>query len=169
MIHEDEASFRLEATLHQTWARVGQQPLVPVTGQRQCLKVIGAVEVFSARFAYEFVDVFNAETYRTYLERLARRWYPHKTYLIQDNASYHKERDLWAWFRENRAWLTVTQLPPYSPELNAAERLWHYTRMESTHNHYFATFGELTASVTKTFTGIQRRPQRVCGYLAPFA
>jgi hypothetical protein len=30
--------------------------------------------------------------------------------------------------------LTVHQLPPYSPKLNATKRLWHHTRVAGTHN-----------------------------------
>ncbi len=31
--------------------------------------------------------------------------------LIQDNATYHKDGDVWAWFDANRHWLEVHQLP----------------------------------------------------------
>jgi transposase len=43
--------------------------------------------------------------------------------LIQDNASYHKDSEVWSWFKSNRHWPEVHQLPPYSPELNPTERL----------------------------------------------
>ncbi|MGH9437463.1 MAG: transposase [Terriglobia bacterium] len=42
---------------------------------------------------------------------------------MQDNASYHKDAEVWAWFKSNRNWLEVHHLPPYSPELNPTERL----------------------------------------------
>jgi hypothetical protein len=53
------------------------------------------------------------------------RWYRRQgALLIQDNASYHKDRQVWAWFASNRRWLQVHQLPPYSPEFNPTERRW---------------------------------------------
>lgn len=113
--------------------------------------------------------VFNAKTYLLFLERrLARYYFPKQTLLIQDNASYHKDREVWNWFKENRKWLTVYNLPPYSPELNAVERLWHYTRMTGTHNRYFVTEDELLNTLLRVFRGIQRHPESIRGYLAPF-
>jgi len=169
VIHEDEASFRQDSTLHQTWSRRGTQPLILVTGARRSLKVFGSVEIYSARFLYKFTEGFTAETYLAYLEQLARAYYPRTTYLIQDNASYHKDSEVWAWFNDNRHWLTVYNLPPYSPELNAAERLWHHTRVAGTHNHYFATLAELHSTVTTVFRSIQRVPEQIHGYLRPFS
>src|SRR2546429_9934198 len=37
------------------------------------------------------------------------------TVQIQDNASYHKDAEVWAWFKSNRHWLEMHHLPPYSP------------------------------------------------------
>lgn len=169
MIHEDEASFRQDSTLHRSWSRCGSQPLVPVTGERKSFKVFGSVDIFSARFLYQSASVFNAQTYGTYLdEQLAPSYFPRKTILIQDNASYHKDKNIWAWFKKNRHWLTVYQLPPYCPELNAAERIWHHTRLTGTHNRYFVTVNELEQTVTQVFENIQHQPQSIKGYLAPF-
>lgn len=142
---------------------------MPVTGQRKSVKIFGLVEIGSARFGYYRDEVFNAQTYGDFLERrLAKVYFPRKTILIQDNASYHKDKDVWAWFKENRKWLTVYNLPPYAPELNAIERLWHYTRITGTHNRYFATQDELLDTLARVFRDIQRHPQHIRGYLAPF-
>jgi len=168
LIHEDEASFRQDSTLYQTWSRSGRQPLVPVTGARKSLKIFGSVEVFSARFLYKMTTVFNAKTYLEYLEQIARNYFPKKTFLIQDNASYHKDKNVWSWFSDNRKWLTVFNLPPYCPELNAEERLWHHVRITGTHNRYFVTLEELRDSVIRVFRSMQHRPGQIQGYLNPF-
>lgn len=141
---------------------------MPVTGQRKSIKIFGAVEVREARFHYHRDSVFNAHTYLSFLDQLAHVYYGHPTFLIQDNASYHKDRTVWAWFKKNRWWLEVTNLPPYAPEFNATERLWHHTRITGTHNRYFATEDELLTTLTRVFRGMQRNPTEICGYLAPF-
>jgi transposase len=130
--------------------------------------VFGSVDVFSGKFLYRMAEVFNAETYLDYLERLARHYFPRKTFLVQDNASYHKDGDVWYWFRENRSWLTVNNLPPYCPELNATERLWHHTRITGTHNRYFVTQDELKGTLVTVFKDIQAHPEHIRGYLRPF-
>lgn len=171
IVFEDEASFRQDSTLHQTWARVGCQPLIPVTGARKSVKIFGAVDVLSARFTFARDTVFNAATYLRFLDGLARvyrRSRSDKVHLIQDNASYHKDGDVWAWFSENRNWLHVHQLPPYSPEYNATERLWHHTRLNGTHNRYFPSETELVNTLTTVFKSMQRKPDQIRGYLRPF-
>ena len=60
-----------------------------------------------------------------------------RIYLIQDNASYHKKQETYEWFKANRRYVEVFQLPPYWPELNATERIWNYTRKHVTHNQFF--------------------------------
>ena len=168
LIFEDEASFRQDSTLHQTWARCGRQPHIPMTGQRKSVKIFGAVDLYTARFHYHQAEGFNADTYLDYLEQVARRYYPQRTYLIQDNASYHKDHTVWEWFAANRGWLEVHQLPPYSPELNATERLWHHTRLAGTHNRYFASEEELQDTLHRVFRSMQRKPDQIRGYLQPF-
>ena len=168
MIYEDEASFRLDSTLYRTWARRGCQPQVSVTGQRHSVKIFGCVEIYSARFLYHRDRIFNAQTYLDFLEQIARRYYPRPVLYIQDNASYHKDADVWEWFAANRSWWEVYPLPPYCPQLNATERLWHHTRLQGTHNRYFIDQGELWLSLTSVFRSIQRKPEQIMGYLAPF-
>ena len=161
-------SFRQDSTLHATWARKGHQPLIPVTGARKSIKIFGSVELRSARFLYQRAKVFNSDTYINSLERLARYHYPRRVYHIQDNASYHKKKEVWAWFNENRSWWTVYNLPPYSPEFNAAEPIWHHVRIKGTHNRYFVDEHELLSTLTRVFRSIQRNPDQIAGYLQPF-
>ncbi|MHB8481831.1 MAG: IS630 family transposase [Nitrospiria bacterium] len=168
LVFEDEASFRQDSTLHSTWARRGHQPVVPVTGQRKSVKIFGCVDIFSARFLYHRDEVFNAKTYLAFLNTMARNYHGRPVYYIQDNASYHKDRGVWAWFATQRKWLTVTNLPPYSPELNAQEPLWKYTRKSGTHNKCFNNRDEVIGALEKVFRSIQKNPEQIRGYLCPF-
>jgi len=88
--------------------------------------------------------------------------------LIQDNASYHKKPETYEWFQANRKYVEVFNLPPYSPEFNAVERLWHYTRMCATHNRYFETKELLCEELFATFKQMQDNPKSIEGYLLPF-
>jgi len=131
--------------------------------------VFGCVEIYSARFLYRRDTVFNAQTYLDYLEQIARHYYPRHVLWVQDNASYHKDAQVWQWFSANRSWWTTINLPPYSPQDNAVERLWHHTRITGTHNRYFAQADELNDTLTRVFRSIQRSPGQIHGYLQPFA
>jgi transposase len=139
-----------------------------VTGERKSVKILGAIELWGARFHYRQDTVFNATTYLAFLEQLARRYRRRGAMLIQDNASYHKDGDVWRWFARNRHWLDVHQLPPYSPEFNPTERLWQHTRKTGTHNRYFATETELVGTLSRVFAEMQSHPELIRSYLLPF-
>ena len=68
----------------------------------------------------------------------------------------HKDAEVWAWFRSNRHWLEVHQLPPYSPGLNPSERLWQHTRKNGTHNRFFSGLDALLATLTRVFRKCSR-------------
>jgi len=70
-----------------------------VTGERKNVKILGAIELWRTRFDYRQDTVFNATTYLGFLEQLARRYRRQGAILIQDNASYHKDAEVWAWFK----------------------------------------------------------------------
>lgn len=166
---EDEASFRQDSTTHATWSRRNCQPLIPVMGARKSIRVFGCVELVSAKFNYQITDEsFNADTYIDFLEVLAKRYYKKHLFYIQDNASYHKDVEVWRWFKDNRRWIEVCNLPQYCPELNAAEPIWKYTRKVGTHNKYFKNKDEILSTLEEVFTDVKKHPSRIKGYLKPF-
>jgi len=172
IVHQDEASFRQTPTLYRTWARRGCQPQIPTRGERNTQKILGAVSVPDGNFAWRHqTEYFNAQTYLSFLdEELLPHFYRrgHRVYLIQDNASYHKKPEVVEFLAKHERQIQRFLLPAYSPDFNAAERIWHYTRKESTHNRYFDCPQALCRSLFNTFTEIQRHPEKIQGLLAPF-
>jgi len=81
---------------------------------------------------------------------------------------YHREARVLEWFAANDSWLELHCLPAYSPEFNAAEPLWHHTRVQATHNRSFKNTGEILDSLERTFHSIQKQPKQILGYLRPF-
>jgi len=75
---------------------------------------------------------------------------------------------VWEWFKANKSWFHVKNLPPYCPELNAAENIWHHTRVKGIHNRYFDSKDEIEITLKKIFSGIQKNPNQIEGYLRPF-
>jgi transposase len=75
---------------------------------------------------------------------------------------------VWSWFKSNRPWLEVHQLPPYSPEFNPTERLWQYMRKNGTHNRYFASQAELVATLTRVLGDMQSYPDLIRPSLLSF-
>lgn len=130
--------------------------------------MFGCIDILNAKFNYRLDEVFNATTYLNFLEQVAKKYHRKKICYIQDNASYHKDKNIWEWFKDHRSKIEVFNLPPYSPELNATETLWHHVRMKGTHNRYFDSRDEIVDTLHQVFGDIQKNPSQIRGYLKPF-
>ena len=87
---------------------------------------------------------------------------------FQDNASYHKKQEAYEWFKANRRYVEVFQLPPYWPELNATERIWNYTRKFVTHNRFFEQPQDLCDALFRRFDYVRHHPQEIEDLSIPF-
>lgn len=172
IVFVDEASFRQTPTLHQTWAPRNCRPEIPTRGERHTQKILGSVSLHGAQFAYRHqTEYFNHQTYGAFVRDVILPTYyrrGQRIYLIQDNASYHTHPEVWAGFQAERRRLEVFPLPKYSPELNAQERIWHYTRRAATHNRFFENPDALCESLFHTFAAVQKHPEKIQGLLTPF-
>ena len=106
IVHVDEASFRQSPTLHQTWAARNSQPRIPARGERNTQKILGAVALSNGQFVYRHqTEYFNARTYPAFIaEEVLPAFYRrgHRVFLIHDNASYHKNPEVYQWFAAQR-------------------------------------------------------------------
>ena len=66
--------------------------------------------------------------------------------LIMDQAGWHKSRGL-----RLPDWVTALLLPPYSPELNPVENLWHYVRSHYLSNRSYADYDALLDAGTEAY------------------
>lgn len=147
---QDEVHFQRHCSLTRMWAPKGQQPRVQSASTRQKVGVLGAVELKTGRLLTQVAPTFNAETFGDFLRHLLQHTQG-KIYLILDNASWHKAKDLHDFFVANQERLERLFLPPYSPELNPIERVWRITRRQVTHNRYFESIEELETAITLHF------------------
>ncbi len=168
-MYEDEASFWLDGTLHQTWARVGVQPRVDTFGMRKTAHIFGALSLeVRPRFQYQFAAVFNAQTFLEFLKLLARRS-RRPVFLVIDNSPCHNlDAEGKAWRTAHRRRLALFRLPPYSPEFNPIEGGWKQTKKRTTHNTCFRTTDERDAALTATFERFRARPSLIAAQVARF-
>lgn len=147
---EDEVHFQRAASLLRTWAPKGKQPRVVSASTRQKVGFFGAVNLKRGQLLTRQSAVFNAETFHQFLLLLLSLTEA-RILLILDNARYHHAKILQPFFVEHQGRLERAFLPPYSPELNPAERVWRITRRKMTHNRYFPAIEDLTTAVTDQF------------------
>ena len=158
----------MEPTLFQTWSRVGHQPQILSLGQKKTQHVFGAVRIPDGHFLYRFTEVCNSQSFRSFLGTLMFAYYPQKVFLVLDNARYHKEPGVLSLCQRHSRRIDLWFLPTYSPDLNATEPIWGYTRREATHNRFFLHKKELITTVKKTFRDIQHHPEKIQNYLSSY-
>lgn len=157
----DEASFPQWGSLSDTWAPIGQQPIVPTCGTRKGYKVLGLVDYFSGRFFSKGHEgKLNSESYIDFLKDvLSKTRKP--IMLIQDGAPYHKGKKVKAFFEENSNRLTVFNLPSYSPDFNPIEKLWKKIKEQGIHLKYFPTFDDLKGKVNEMLDIFENAKQEI--------
>ena len=98
---EDEVHFQRHSSLIRMWAPKGEQPRVLSASTRQKVGFLGAVDLKTGRLLAKEAATFNAETFGGFLRYLLQHT-EGKVYLILDNASWHKARNLRGFFTQNR-------------------------------------------------------------------
>ncbi len=134
---------------------------------RKSVALFGAVNLRNGRLITQFSSRFDAMTFKRFLQKLLKfRPADRRLVLILDNARYHHASLLQPLLREKRRLVTLSFLPPYSPELNPVERVWKLTRRLCTHNQYFPQLQDLTDAVIKQLD-LWKRPnstmKQLCG------
>lgn len=158
VVFEDEASFWVDGTLHQTWSRVGVQPRVATRGERKTAHVFGALSLEGV-WSWWFASVFNGHTFHVFLQRLVEQYAGRKVFLVVDNGPCHWLDDEGKrWLGENGDKVELHRLPPYSPEFNPVEGCWKATRRAATHNRYYGTPEERDAALSRTFARFRLEP-----------
>ena len=120
-------------------------------------------------FMYQFSDVFNGQTFWSFLEMVVRRSRGRKVYMIIDNAPCHQlPPEGRKWLKENRTRIELFRLPPYSPEFNPIEGIWKTTKRMTTHNRFYRTVEERDESLVATFESFRRKPRMLAGHVRRF-
>jgi transposase len=143
---------------HQTrlaygWIKKGVRKSEKMTACQKRVNIIGAINLDGHQIEYAQVNWVNTESIKAFLEQLIRaNPIAKKIHLIWDNARYHKNKEILLFANETK--ITLHYLPPYSPNLNAIERLWKILNEQVTYNQYYPKFSDFTHAVCDFFENI---------------
>ena len=133
----DEASFQLATGYKRVWFLKGKKPKRAFLWSHKKLTVFGAL-TSAHRFYYNFYVAQNSITFSLFLDELFAWLDPSKKYVfILDNVGYHKTNIVRELFEEQKSWVVVEFIPPYSPELNPIETNWKVTKHAVTKSQHF--------------------------------
>ncbi|MGH9100944.1 MAG: IS630 family transposase [Acidimicrobiales bacterium] len=158
----DEAGVRTDHHAGTTWGEVGKTPIVRGTGQRRSLNMISAVSA-KGKLHFSFCGRINSESFIEYLKALLHD-VPGKIYLILDGHSAHKSAKTRAFAASTKGRLSLFYLPPYSPELNPDEWVWHNIKHDRVGKMAARSLEEMKAGIEKAVERLRTSREIVLGF-----
>ena len=147
---QDEARFGTQGTITRVWARKGSRPRAVRQNGREWLYVMIAVCAATGDASALIMPELNTAVVNLFLEQFAREL-PAGVHavLIWDGAGFHTGGDLVVPSR-----VSLIRLPPYSPELNPVENLWHYLRSHHWSNRMYEGYKELQKEAVRSLRAV---------------
>lgn len=159
----DEMGVRSDDQIGRTYGKVGQTPVVKVSGQRFSCQMISTVSNLGTLRFMVFDGKFNADVCITFLKRLVKDA-TKKIFLILDGHPVHKSRKVKAWIAANSDKINLFVLPAYSPELNPDELLNQDVKTNAVRKKRALNKDELKKNLVGYLRGRQKRPDLVRRY-----
>ena len=171
---EDEAGFSMTPPTSRTWSRRGHTPVIRVRGRSRRRLSVAALTCYKPgerpRLIYRPAADARADgrksfDWRDYRDLIAaaHAQLAAPIVLIWDNLNTHLAKGMRE-FVDAHDWLTVVQLPSYSPDLNPVEAIWSLLRRKLA-NTAFTDPDHLTSAVRRGLREIQYRPHLIDGCL----
>jgi hypothetical protein len=154
----DELRLGLRGTTRRVWGRRGVKVRQRLQLQYDWWYLFAAVDVQAGTISWTWLDSMKATDLVPLLEAL--RTNAPLDALVWDGASSHRDAAVRA------VGVPLIDLPPYSPELNPAERLFEEVRRH-VEGHVYATLADKVDAVTAFLEVLDADPARVrrlCGW-----
>jgi hypothetical protein len=155
---EDEHRLGLLPVIRRVWAVRGQRPLAPVSRRYQWSYVYGFVRPDTGQSWWCVLPTVSLPAMRLALAAFAHDEgidLTHPVALVVDNAGWHRSPRLVL-----PPGLHLLFLPPYSPELQPAERLWSLVD-EVLANRVFAEITDLEDALITRCQTLEAQPARL--------
>ena len=136
---QDEARIGQKNTLTRVWGQTGSRPAAPKDLGFASAYVFGAVCPSQGKAAALIMPICNTAAMNHHLCEISSQVAADAhAVVILDGASWHNSHGLVV-----PSNITLLALPPYSPELNPVERVWHYLRSHWLANSVFRTLADI--------------------------
>jgi transposase len=149
----DEAGVRTDHHAGTTWGEIGKTPVIRGTGQRRSLNMISSVSP-TGTLHFSFAGRVNSDAFIEYLGKLLHD-VPGKIFLVVDGHSAHKSAKTRTFVASTEGRLSLFYLPPYSPELNPDEWVWHNIKHDRVARMSARSLEEMKAGIEKAVSRLQ--------------
>ncbi len=131
------------------WIPKGETKTLPTTNTQFRLHFNGSINLNTMEIFTKEYDTIDAQSVISFFKNLEAK-NPYKTiHIICDNGLSNKNKDIQQYLEASR--IKIHYLPPYSPNLNAIERLWKIMREHVTYNKYYPNLKEFKDKIHEFF------------------
>ena len=135
----DEARIGQKNSLTRVWGQTGSRPVAPKDLGFASAYVFGAVCPSAGKAAALIMPICNTFAMNHHLSEISSQVATDAhAVVILDGAGWHRSQGLVV-----PGNITLLALPPYSPELNPVERIWHYLRSHWLANSVFPSLADI--------------------------
>ena len=162
----DEVGFMMTPSVKKTWAPEARTPVVPYRNRRQRkVSVLGAVALrpAAATGSLDLLCDFHPDSYvrgeqaAAFLHRVLAEYPAGSVDVVWDNLQAHKAPIVKEVVAAHPR-LTLHHLPPYAPDLNAAEGVWSLTKYHRMANHTIDDLDALHAAARRHLHDVGQNP-----------
>jgi len=122
------------------WIKKGTTKEIKSNTGRQHININGAIDITDFNMVFREETRVNAQSTIELFKQMEKANPLAKTiFVISDNANYYRSKDVTKYLTSSR--IKLIFLPPYAPNLNLIERLWHFLRKKVL-GQYYETFTE---------------------------
>ena len=131
----------------------------PLQNEYEWVYLYGAVNPLTGESCARVLPWADTEMMQLHVDAISDQVGPERhVVLVLDNAGWHTTSRL-----EVPGNMTLLPLPPYTPELNVVERLWHWIKDHEFSNRVYPEYDELADAVSGMWRGLSpQRIQSVC-------
>ncbi len=152
----DEMRYGLISNFRRSWSKVGQRTIIDSQQSFDNRYLFSAVSPLSGdSFHLTGIDGFDSIAAHTFLLELKKEHPDKLVIVVWDNAPCHRVK-----MHREIPGLIVLFLPPYSPQLNPAERFFEELR-KATANTIFTTIEEQEHAIDAALNALAADPERM--------
>lgn len=150
--------------LHKTkaWVKRGEEKQVRTNTGRGRLNINGAFNLETMTVTTHFSETINAQTTMELFDKIQLVYKDKATiYLIIDNATYYKNKDVTVYLAKPDCRIKLIFLPSYSPNLNFIERMWKYMKKYIIGVKYREKFKQFEDDIHYFFDNIDQHEEKL--------
>ena len=153
---QDEARFGRMSDSARCWAPFPIRPMVKLALVREFRYFYAAIGPQWGTLDWMVAETMKTEEMSRFLSQIGTAHSDRHVVMVLDGASSHKAKAL-----EIPDNVSLIHLPPYSPELNPVEILWHELREKHCSNRVFETLDSVQQEVGNGCAALSSRPGAV--------